>query len=161
MAYATDGKIGIDLSAAASSARPHTVGTIVEASDGSVWQYVTNVTAITQYDCVAIDAGGTAAAVTTTLANRGLLLGFAQVAFAASQNGWVALKGSTGLKVNTDASCLPGVPLYTQDTAGSLSDSTNSLTHSPVLGVMLLATQSVAGATNAAITYPMVRRPVA
>jgi hypothetical protein len=160
MAYPTDGKIGIDLTAAASSSRAYTLETVVNASDGSVWQYVTNVTAITQYDCVAISANGTAAPVTTALANTGLKLGFAQVAFAASQNGWVALQGF-GLKVNTDASCLPGVPLYTQDTAGSLSDATASLTHSPVLGVMLIATQSVAGATAANISYPLVRRPVA
>ena len=158
MPYVTDGTIGIDLSTVSSS-RPYTLGQIVEASDGSVWQYVHNVTALTQYDCVAIASGSTAAPVTTTLANAGNKLGFAQVAFAASQNGWVALQGF-GLKVNTDASCLPGVPLYTQDTAGSLSDATASLTHTPVLGVMLIATQAVAGATAANVAYPMVRRPV-
>lgn len=157
MAYVTDGKIGIDLSNVSSN-RTAALGTVAEGSDGTMWEYVTNVTALTQYDVVVIQNGGTASPITTTLANSGARIAFAQSAFAASQNGWVALTGQ-GLKVNTDASCLPAVPLYTQDTAGSLSDATNSLTHSPVLGVMLLATQSVAGATLAAVTAVTVKRP--
>lgn len=161
MAYATDGKVGLDLAASAASSRSQAPGLIVNASDGSRWMYVTNVNAISQFDCVAIQNGGTATPITPALAITGALPGFAQVAFAASQNGWVALSGGGGLKVNTDASCLPSVPLYTSDTAGTLSDSTASASHHMVLGVILLATQSVAGATAASITYPLVRRPVA
>lgn len=157
MAYPTDGKIGIDISAV-TSARNYTLGTPLEASDTGNYVYAFNVGAISTGMCVVIDSGFTAAAITTTLARTRNQIAFAQVTIPASSYSWYA-KNGLGIKIRTAASTLPGVPLWTSDTAGVLDDLTASLSHFQVFGVELLATQSIVGATAATVSYPLVRNP--
>lgn len=155
MPYTTDGKIGIDISTP-TSARNYTLGTLADTTDGSQYMYVYSIVAQATGAAVAIASGFTAAAMGTALARTVNRVGFVQTPFAASQNGWVALSG-TPIKVRTAASTLPAVPLYTSDTTGVLDDATASLSMFPVMGIVLLATQSTVGATNANVSWPLVR----
>lgn len=104
------------------------VGTIVSTTDGGEAIYVIALSAIAQYDVVAIlnssSAAGAsicAAPITTTNAATSPRVGFAQVAIAAASFGWVHTKGNN-LRANVLVSCQPAVPLYTTATAGSLDD---------------------------------------
>lgn len=157
MAYPIDGKVGIDLSLVSSN-RNFTLGTVLEASDGGQYIFAYNVAAISTGMCVVVDAGFTAAAITTALARTRNPLAFAQVTIAASSYAWYA-KNGTGIKIRTAASTIPGVSLYTSDTAGVLDDLTASISHFQVFGVVLFATQAQAGATSGAASWPLVRNP--
>ena len=61
------------------------------------WMYVKASGAIKQYDCVAITETFVASSISNTLAKKGYYVGFAQVAFADGEYGWVAMKG-TGIQ---------------------------------------------------------------
>lgn len=89
----------------------HRVGTRVKGRDGQEYIYVQASGAITQYDVVAIDEDYTARAVTSALAGAGHMPGFAQVAFADNEYGWVALRGSN-IKVRAASSCAADALLY-------------------------------------------------
>lgn len=101
------------------------LGTTVNGTDGQRWMYVQANGAITQYDAVAIDEDFQAAALTKTLADTGLEIGFAQVAFADNEFGWVAMAGSN-INLRTAAASVVDSALYTSTTAGVLSSTTNT-----------------------------------
>ena len=105
---------------------PFALGTRVNGEDGTVWLFVQAEAAVTQYDCVIIDENFQIQAVTTTLATEasgdaGCMFGFAQVAFADNEFGWVATKGSNISCRGSASAGTADMMLYTTATAGVLS----------------------------------------
>ena len=143
--------LGVDLTDTPSTNdRGHTLGQRVSGSDNTEWVFVQANGAITQYDTVGIDEDFQAAALTKAMADDGWMIGFAQVAFADNDYGWVATKG-TNIRARGAAACAADVPLYTTSTAGVLDDTSASQTK--IDGVVFIATTS---ATNGEIiaTFP-------
>ena len=104
------------------------VGTRVMTSDGGEAIFVIALSAIAQYDAVAIlnsssATGSTlcAAPLTTTNAAQAAGMGVAQTALAAGEYGWIMQKGND-LRVNVLIACQPAVPLFTTATGGALDD---------------------------------------
>lgn len=118
------------------------LGTRVAFTDGQEYIFVHASGAITQYDWVAIDENYEAAAGTKALADDGHLVGFAQVAFADNDFGWVATRGSN-ISVRVAASCAVDVTLYTTSTAGVLDDTSASQT--AINGVVLVEATTTSG----------------
>jgi hypothetical protein len=115
MAHLTSGLIGPSVSTTTTDQNIQ-LGTRSIGTDGTVWVYVQASGAITQYDCVAIDENYQAATVTSALAGAGHTPGFAQVAFADNEYGWVALEGSN-ISVRANISCAADALLYVGCTA--------------------------------------------
>ena len=151
MANATDGTIGVSLSTTTTGTTTDGVnakfalGTRVTATDGSNWMYVQAGAAITQYSWLSIDENFQAVMGTKTLADAGHGVGFAQVAFADNDLGWVAVNAPGNINVRVLASCAADVQLYTSSTAGVMDDTSGSQTL--IRGVVL-----VVAATNTAST---------
>lgn len=114
-------------------------------SSNTEWIYVQASGAIRQYDIVAIDEDFTARAVTAAHAADAHLPGFAQVAFADDEYGWVALRGSD-IKANVAASCAADVVLRVGTTglsagvADDAASATGSVTLQGVVAVEAGAT---------------------
>lgn len=151
MAYVTSGMVGIDLTKKTAgtttdgAGAEFALGTRVTATDGSHWVYVQAGAAITIASWVAIDENHQAVMGTKALADAGHQVGFAQVAFADNDMGWVCVHGPGNINVRALASCAADVQLYTSGTAGALDDTSASQTL--IRGVVL-----VAAATNTAST---------
>lgn len=133
--------------------RGFALGTKVTGPDGQEYTYVQAAEAITQYDFVGIDENFKASKLTKDIADDGWIIGVAQVAFAASDYGWIATKGGnlTGFVL---ASCAADVPLYTSGTAGKLDDSSTSQTK--IDGIVLVTANSsnTARAKEVLMTFP-------
>lgn len=130
-----------------SSSPGHGLGDVARGKDGSRWVYVKANSAITQYMCVTMDKTFGANPSTKTHVDLGRKIGFAQVAFTASQYGWVATEGgNNGLYVRARNSCAVGVALYTTAVAGYLDDTSASQTL--VNGVVLTDTATSSGAAE-------------
>jgi len=156
MAFLTSGMIGAKLDATtagtttAGAGAPIALGTRMLGNDGTEWVFVQANGAITQYDCVLIDEDYQAQPITSTLATEadtssGDLLGFAQVAFADNDFGWVAVKGSN-IRCRLSASCVAHTMLYTTASAGVLDDGSAG-----VLINGLVSATTITAATNAEI----------
>lgn len=152
MAYATSGMIGVDLSQTTTT-QDHTLGTTASGTDNSDWVYVQAGAAITQYDALAIDENYQAVALTKALADAGHSVGFAQVAFANDEYGWVATKGSN-ITCRVAGSCAADVQLYTTGNAGILDDTSASQT--AIRGVVAVTTNGTTAASTSEViaTYP-------
>lgn len=124
MAYATSNVLGVRL-AATSTTQEHELGTRVQATDGGTLVYVQANGAVAIYDVVGIDENFQAAPVDSTMAGDGWYVGFAQVAFADNEYGWVYLTGSN-INANVAAGCAADVALYTSATAGTLDDASSN-----------------------------------
>lgn len=85
--------VGADVSRTHTTAK-HKLGTRGRGSDGTEWIYVQASGAITQYDVVGVDEDFQAATASATVAGAAWLPGFAQIAFADDDYGWVATRGS-------------------------------------------------------------------
>lgn len=101
------------------------LGDFATGSSGTQWVYVQASGAITQYDAVGIDENFQAAALTDALAGVGHTIGFAQVAFADDDFGWVAI-GGTDIKVRAAPSCVADGNLWSFTTSGVLDDATSA-----------------------------------
>lgn len=125
---------------------------------GNEWVYVEAGGVITTKDTVHISGAFVANPITLALSTTAGFVGHAQFAFTTAERGWVMARGKPVIRVALN--CLPGVPLYTTDTAGVLDDATASASHHLVQGVQIIATAS--GATASAVTavssFPMVIR---
>ncbi|MGI9383869.1 MAG: hypothetical protein ACR2PO_12010 [Methyloligellaceae bacterium] len=121
------------------------LGTRVMTADAGEYIFVHASGAITQYDAVGIDENFEAAALTKAIADDGHIVGFAQVAFADNDFGWVAHRGSN-ISVRLAASCAADVTLYTTATAGVLDDTAASQT--AVNGVVAVAAASAGGVST-------------
>lgn len=134
MAYVTDGKIGTRLDATYTGTTtdgenaPFALGTRASGTDGSEWVLVQAGAAITQYSWVAIDENYQAVMGTKALADVGHQVGFAQVAFADNDFGFVACHAPGNISVRLLASCAADVQLYTSGTAGAMDDTSASQT---------------------------------
>jgi len=156
MAYSQSGRIGVNLTETTAGTSTDGVnalfplGTLDYGTDGTCWMYVQAGAAITQYDCVLINEDFQAVPITTTLATEasgsaGDFIGFAQVAFADNDLGWVALKGSN-IQCRLSASCAADTMLYSTASAGVLDDASAGVL---INGVVAVA--AVTAATNAEI----------
>lgn len=145
MAYNTDGTVGVNLDAVVAGTTTDganaefPLGTIVNATDGQMYMYVQAAEAITQYDAVAVNENYQMSQLTKTEADDGWMIGFAQIAFADNDLGWVAIKGPN-LQVRVLTSCLADVAIYTSGTAGVLDDSSTSQTK--IDGVVMVSTNA-------------------
>lgn len=124
---ALDGSIGIDLSQT-STTLDHGLGDRVIGNSNTEWVYVQASGALAQFDAVGIDENFQAGALTKAMADDGHAIGFAQIAFADNEYGWVATKGSD-IGCNVLVSCAADVALYTTATAGKLDDTSTSQTN--------------------------------
>lgn len=163
--YVSDGRIGIDISNV-SSACNYAPGESHIGSNGTEWVYVQSAAALTKGAAVSIAGSGAATGLTggafitsSTLSYR---FGFAQTAFAASQWGFVAVRGSKVL-VRVQGTVQQGAPLYTTDTSGELGVTTATASQFGVLGVLIESTASASGTSatvsTANISFPVLRRP--
>jgi hypothetical protein len=160
MAFNTDGMIGVDytrLTAGTGSSFDQggqfALGTRTSGTDGSEWVYVHAGAAITQYSWVAIDENYEAVMGTKALADVGHQVGFAQVAFADNDFGWVAVHAPGNVNVRLLASCAPDVQLYTSGTSGALDDTSASQTL--IRGVVTIAASTnTASVREALAVYP-------
>lgn len=149
MPFVTGGTIGVNLSETTAGTTTNganakfRLGQNVLGSDGSRWVYVQAGSAITQYDCVAIDEDYQAVPMTKALADAGHQPGFAQVAFSDNDFGWVAVSLPGNGSVRVAASCAADVQLYTTSTAGVLDDTSASQTI--IRGVVIVAAGTSGG----------------
>lgn len=160
MAYVTSGQVGIDLTKLTTGTTTDGAGaefallSRVTATDGSHWVYVQAGEAIgTAGMCVAIDENGQAVKMTKTLADAGHQPGFAQMAFADNDMGWVCVHAAGNINFRVAASCAADVQLYTTGTAGILDDTAASQTL--IRGCVLVVAASATASTREGIAiYP-------
>ncbi len=152
MVFTDSGRLGVDVTAtpagtgtSSNEGNDFAVGTVVTAKDNQEWMKVHAATVITQFDAVGIDENYEASALTKAMADDGWAVGFAQVAFADNDFGWVAIKGSN-INVRVAASCAADVSLYTTSTAGVLDDTSASQTL--ITGIVMPTLNATASATN-------------
>lgn len=145
----TNGIVIQDLNTATSTALTQ-VGTMVQASDGTEFMYVTATKTVNQYDAVVIINSSSAAGASigvvpcsTAAAGTSPRIGIAQTAMAINTYGWVATKGNN-LRVNVAIACEPAVPLFTTATAGVLDDATVSAGY--VSGLVAMSSAASASA---------------
>lgn len=165
--YATDGKIGVDLSTVSSADgytgghTPATLGEQITGDGDSSWLFICAAAALSKGDCVVVNSSYYANPITDALAKAPSIIAFAQTAFAVSQYGFVARKGN-GLSIRVkDAAVTPLVPLYTTNTSGALGTATNSASAVQIWGVGLTVTASgtAAQAGTGFISFPTARYP--
>ena len=155
MAYNTDGMIGVDFTKLTTgtttdgAGSPMPLGTRVSGTDGSEWVLVQAGAAITLNSWVAIDENFQAVMGTKALADVGHQVGFAQVAFADNDFGWVAVHAPGNVSLRVLASCAADVQLYTSGTAGAMDDTSASQTL--IRGVVLVTAATGTASTREAI----------
>jgi len=120
---------GANLSATVTSTTDgtgHKLGAQMTDNSGNEYVYVQADGAITAGHCVAVDENFQAKSITSQLATEGHAIGFAQIAFADNEYGWVCTRGQSGIRALLNASCKKDDVLYTTDTAGILDDASAS-----------------------------------
>ena len=127
---------------------------------GNEWVFVQASGAITKYDAVLVKPSYLASSLTPALAITPGFIGFAQVAFADTDYGWVMTRGIPVIRVANG--CPSNVPLYTTDTAGVLDRLTGSLSQYQVQGVVTdYSVSSSLSFATAGASFPLIRRPQA
>lgn len=134
------------------------LGQHVVGNAGSEWIYVTAAGALTTGSIVAINSAFTAKlALATdlfgTTPGNGMQVAFTQGAFAASDFGWVVIRGANMVVAASNVSTL-GAALYVSTNSGIITTAAGSGT----LAGIILATASASGVLNAAtvayLQYP-------
>jgi hypothetical protein len=145
--------IGVNLTAyqAAADGPLFALGTTVQGTDGSLWEYVCPLSAIAQYNAVCIDADNHASNLTTTNAVEVKRVGVAQISIAVSGYGWVQRSGK--MRVNVAQACQDFVALFTTGTPGVLDDAT--ISEALVLGLNTVSSSSTASALTAIGASPL------
>jgi hypothetical protein len=135
------------------------VGTIVHTDAGGVAEYIVAGAEISAYCAVLIYEQGTAAALTTTLAQEGTgsgrKVGCVQTSIASAYYGWAMRQGTFLMRLSDD--CADNVSLFTTANAGELDDATVS--NCLVAGVYLPVTASLATALTVVAATPMYVHP--
>ena len=149
-------------------ALPFKLGTQVVCTDGSRWIFADSVTTITNGSVVAINstfrstAIGGAGAATAAPEATGMQIGFYQnsTSLTTGQAAWFMIQGVPTLLV---ASAGITVPLYSSDTAGTLTGTTNTTSHFQISGItcVVTASGSTASLTSTVANSVSVRKPVA
>lgn len=141
------------------TSKEHALGTEARGTDGTEWVYCVSSGAITQYQCVGINEDFDAYAMTSALSVQSDKVGFAQVAFAAGEYGWVATRGAN-IKVRTKASAAADTQLWTTASAGVLDDATAAAALK-IDGIVLVAAAGTAANGAAGIevkaSWPAIR----
>ena len=150
--YVTDGKLSIKLGTT-SATQEHALGTRAAGNNGTMWRYVKATFAISQYDCVTFDNAWKAQPATPTTVATGGNIGFAQVAFAADEFGWICTNADK-LSVAVSATATAAVQIYIATTSGKLSTTSSSGT---LEGVFLDTTTSAS--TGVTLTTAIVVQP--
>jgi hypothetical protein len=127
------------------------LGATVVGTDGSLFEYVQALSAISGYNAVGIDESGKASNLTTTLAATVKRVGVAQISIAVSCFGWVQRMGK--MSVNVLADCNDFVALFTTATPGKLDDAT--ISEALVLGLNTFASTSTASTVSALGAAPL------
>jgi hypothetical protein len=123
-------------------------------SSAGMGVYVVAASAVAQYDVVSIDQAGNAVPITTTTANNGGRIGFAQVAIAQNSFATVATEGA-GFLISVAALAPINTRLYTTNTAGTLGASATS--HAEIIGVTIgTSNTGTATATTGMANFPHV-----
>lgn len=149
-------------------ALPFKLGTQVVCTDGSRWIFADTTTTLTNGMTVAINstfravAVGGAVAATVDPAGLAMQIGFYQnsTSLTTGQAAWFMIQGVPTLLV---ASAGTSVPLYTNDTVGTLTGATNTTSHYQVSGItcVVTASGSTASLTSAVANSVSVRKPLA
>ena len=110
--------------------------------------------AIDLYDAVVISEAGSAAALTRSNDAYGDRVGFAQIAIADDDFGWVQVIGAT--TVNAKASCAANVKVYSSASAGHIDDASGS--SQEIAGVALTSARGGTDGTAPALisSYPYI-----
>ena len=136
--YVSSSKLGVDLNTTSSTAL-FALGEMVEGSDGTIWEYVNASTSVSAYAIVAINASGTMAMASVADAVAGRQLAVAQAAFAASEYGWVPIRGTGGannqMRVLCSSTMSGGNALYVGSRTGVCSIQASS--SATLVGVMV------------------------
>jgi hypothetical protein len=140
--FVTGGTLGAKLDETHTEAK-FALGTHAHGNNNSEWVYVQASASITQYDAVTIQADHKLAQLTIDGGKAAQAVGFAQVAFAPADYGWVMVRGKPLVRLAAD--CEPLLAIYATATGGVVDDATVS---TMILG--LVATTSVTGTTTAA-----------
>jgi len=157
--YVNSSTIGADLNNV-STTQLFTLGSTLEGSDGTIWQYVNASTSVSQYALIAINASGTMAMASAADAVAGLQLAVSQQAFTASSYGWVPIHGTGGtsstFKVLASSTMSGGNALYVGTKTGSVSIQASG--SSTLTGIIVYAASGVDHATTTSlacvITWP-------
>lgn len=152
--YVTDGKLSIKLGTT-STTQEHALGSRASGNNGTVWRYVRATVAVSQYDTVTFTNAWLAQPATGTSVATGGNIGFAQVAFAANEYGWVCTEADK-ITVSVSATAAPATQLYIATTSGKLSTTSGSGTLAGVFtdtNVSTTATVTLTTAIARAPTY--------
>jgi hypothetical protein len=150
--YVTDGKLSIKLGST-STTQEHALGSRATGNNGTVWRYVKATFAVSQYDTVTFPQTWLIQPATPTTVATGGNIGFAQVAFAAGEYGWVCTEADK-LTVAVSATTTAAIQLYIATTSGKLSTTSSSGT---LGGVFVDATTSAS--TGVTLTTAIARAP--
>ena len=163
MAYANSGLLGCNISATYTSAEAAvlgmSLGTLIHAQHGQIYEFVKTLSTVAQYDCVVFLASGSTSddftqAVAPATATNGATtakVGLAQVAIASGYYGWVAVAGAQ-LQVKALISCKPAVPLFLTATAGSIDDAIASA--GGIVGLIAVSSAASASSVNCIAAFP-------
>lgn len=124
------------------------LGASLAGANGGEYVYVKAAAALAVGSAVSINSAADAALLTKTLADGGNQIGFAQVAFASGEYGFVKTKGRSHFVVKAKNGCQPNVALYTSASPGFLDDSSTSQTR--IYGIRLVDTATSSGAAESA-----------
>lgn len=165
--FVQDGSIGIDLNYIG-SAQAFGLGNTFRGTGGSEYVFVHSASAQNAGALVGVDENSRVTAITgalvgTVSASTPLVFGFVQTAFAASQYGFVALRGVNIMVRVAGPMTGEGRAIYTTDTAGCLGATTASASQFQVFGVYVAASVSASGSSQTAVaanvSFPLVRYP--
>lgn len=120
-------------------------GTVVQAGDGSLFEYVVAKSALSEFNAVGISEEASASNLTTTLAASIKKVGVVQSSIASGYYGWAQRSGK--MRVKVAQACADFVPLFTTATPGVLDDATVS--EALVLGINLVTSTTTASAMTA------------
>ena len=160
--YQVGSGIGVDLNNTSTS-QGFGLGATIEGSDGTIWQYVTASTSVSQYAVVAINSSGTMAMASAADAIAGLSLAVAQSAFAANDYGWVPIHATggdqNGIKVLCSGTMSGGNALYVASETGKISIQTSGTSTLKGITVFSASGSDVSTVTAMAcvITWPKCR----
>lgn len=158
MTYAIDGKVGVDFTANTSNAL-FTVGTRVNGSDGTTWEYIQAGSDIAQYNWVVLYQNNSATATYApqgfplTITNAALTygVGIAQVAITSTFYGWVCVNGNN-VKGAVAVSCQPAAFLFATATAGIADDAITSV--AGIIGAVAMTSAASASNVYVRLAYP-------
>lgn len=153
MAFPTDGLIGATLGSTSTDQR-FALGQRIMGDNGSVWVYVQAGMAILQYDFITYNHVFSASQLMGANVGAGHQIGTAQIAFAASDYGWVCISGSN-LYGNVVANASYNDATFASATTGRIECSGTGLNE--IQGISISGSSGTSGATlRMALTNPVV-----